>query len=272
MDKILLIKVDELIGISLEDVIKNKIFRSICKAITYPKCNLEIFKKRVNALKKVGIDSLFFEGRTQIGNICVLGKGTNSIVIKAFYKGEITVLKVLRLDSPRNNLDMEARLLKLVSSEYRDYRIVPKIYLNSDWYLVMEHISGKNINDFLNDDVYIMSKEEIKKLLTKIFFKAYLLDRLRIDHTELSRAKSHIIIEEDTYEPLFIDFESAKIKRKPHNLTSVVQAILIRHPSSEYLRDILSVSHHKIIKFLKTYSPTIEQEIFMYRLENFLKN
>jgi len=69
----------------------------------------------MNELKKLKISKIAFEGSTRIGNLQILGKGYVGVVVLAKQKTKTVALKIRRLDSQRNHMNDEAKLLKLAN-------------------------------------------------------------------------------------------------------------------------------------------------------------
>lgn len=181
---------------------------------------MEIFLQRIQELFSIGIEKFVFEGDTQICNYKILGKGTNSLVIKCVYRSKDAVVKILRLDSNRTSLELEADILKRIES----LGLAPKIYVYREWFIVEEYIHGesfikytKRLPNISIRDVYLVIKD--------LLCKAIILDNVRVDHGELSRPKKHIVISPNN-KVFFIDFESASTSRNPKNLTSILQYLL----------------------------------------------
>ena len=257
MDKILVITIDEILS---ENVNAINVSRDLIRIFTYPRIDPDLFKLKISDLLKIGIEALVFDGSTQIGKLRILGKGTNSLVIKVIYNGSLAVLKILRLDASRQTLTLEAFIIKKILNAYKDIQIVPKLYKSSDWYLITEYIEGETLFDFLSKTIFEIDKEEIASIIRKMLYKAYLLDKIKIDHGELSRPKSHVIIREHDDEPIFIDFESAKIKERPRNFSSLAQAIFVRHPSSEYLRSLFNLDLENMRKLMSLYNSVRDED------------
>jgi len=256
-----LINLEEIIG-----NIKNDSKNDIVRIITYPFIDLNIFYKRMEALLEKGIRAIILDGKVQIGRYYVMGKGTNSIVLKGLYKDNIIVIKLLRLDASRNSLSFEAEVLKKIYNSYLHHKLVPEIIDHTEWMIILEYLDGVSIFDFLNDDIFYLDKAEISRALYLTLYKAFLLDKIYIDHGELSRPKSHILYVEPDYDPVFIDFESARYKESPKNFSSIIQAIFVRHPSSEYLRDIYNLNLEKIRRYIYIYNKSRSEETVNYIL------
>lgn len=234
------------------------------RLVSYPKADWKIFRKRIDWMLKHGVKAIILDGPIQIGKYHVMGKGTNSIVIKGLYGDEIVVVKILRLDASRDTLTFEAEIIRRIISTFSNIKLVPRLMEYTDWIIIQEYIEGVNIFDFLNEEIYHLDKETISRALSKVLYKGFLFDKINIDHGELSRPKSHVIFTEPDYEPVFIDFESAKYKKRPRNFSSLIQAIFIRHPSSKYLCELYDLDIDKIRKFVSIYNKSRTEEIVEY--------
>jgi len=235
----------------------------ICKLIYYPDGDLNICLDRLKKLEDIGITALILEGDVFVDKYYVLGKGTNSIVIKVFHSNEMKVIKLLRSDASRNTLENEASILKYINSseEDRKFHLVPKIYDYHDWYLLLEYIDGIPISDYLSYELYELNLNDVKSLIYKLLLKCHLLDLLHVDHGELSNPYRHILIAEPL-DPVIIDFESASRVRKVKNLTSILQFLLISSTASGYIRELLNINLEPIFPILKRYKRNPSHELF----------
>ncbi len=226
----------------------------ICKLIYYPDGDLNICLDRLRKLGEIGVTALILEGDVFVDKYYILGKGTNSIVIKVFHDDEVKVIKLLRSDASRNTLENEASILKYINSseEDRRFHLVPEIYDYHDWYLLLEYIDGIPINDYLSYELYELDLNGVKSLIYKLLLKCHLLDLLHVDHGELSNPYRHILITEPL-DPVIIDFESASRVRKVKNLTSILQFLLISSTASGYIREILEVDLNLVLPILRRY-------------------
>jgi putative serine/threonine protein kinase len=66
----------------------------------------------------------------------------------------------------------------------------------------------------------------------------YRLDGISLDHGELSQAPKNVLINENGA-PRIVDFESASDKRRPSNVTSIAQYLLIGGGPAKRIRAIL---------------------------------
>jgi len=242
----------------------DRIDKEFVRIITYPRADWVLFRKRIDALLEKGIRAVILDGPVQIGRFHIMGKGTNSIVIKGLYNDDVVVVKLLRMDSSRDSLSLEAEIIKKILDAYPRDKLVPKLIGSNDWMIIQEYIQGVNMFDFLSDEIYHLGMKDVSRALSRVLYKGFLLDKLNIDHGELSRPKSHVIFMEPEFEPVFIDFESAKYRENPRNFSSLIQAIFIRHPSSEYLCELYNLNLEKIRRFVSIYNESRTEDTVKY--------
>lgn len=252
----------------------------ISTLLCYPKFDSRIYDERIKELENLNIDTIETTGKTIIRGINVLGKGYTSIVLKVKRKNETFALKIKRTDSPRINNKDEIFFLKKANS----INIGPKLIDYTENFLLMEYIDGINIREYFNNlnllnasthypentGYFDKDKEhfvdirsinlEVKKILKEILFQCYSLDRIHLDHGELSYIDNHVIVEKN-HKIKIIDFESASLIRKTINLSSVVHSLLLFGPISQSIKEIIKLPEkNEIIKLVKKYKqrPSLE--------------
>ncbi len=203
------------------------------------RCSEKVFRERISILEKLGITSLIEEGRDLFG-YRVLGKGYSSIIVLGNHKehGKV-VVKIRRLDSRRPSLEYEGMIMDYLSPTL----IPPLIYSYSRDLIVMEHIDCPSVTDTIkqvNSDLY--------KILSRIFASLYLIDVLAVDHGELNRPSSHMYICPDK-QVRIIDWESARLSFRPHNLTMFASYFFFRSK----LIELGEVITKKLLRILKLY-------------------
>ena len=161
------------------------------------------------------LEDLGFEG------VRPYSKGTTSLVFLGTLDDRKVVVKLQRPDSPRNNFEREAEILKAIEP----FEITPPLLFAGTFeelpYLVREFAEGEPI-------IYA---EIEKRHLFEIAEKTALLDKLGLDHGQIQGGK-HIIVGERVY---IIDFEKANW-RKSNNLTSAFSMLFVgRNSISERL-------------------------------------
>src|SRR6267378_3092264 len=91
--------------------------------------------------------------------------------------------------------------------------------------------------------------------------QCFTLDRIWLDHGELSHAHKNVLVTSEY--PVIIDFESASLKRKPNNLTSIIQYLFIAGRVSRILREITSCDNEKnLIESLTRYKRSMTRDEF----------
>ncbi|RLG58468.1 hypothetical protein DRN86_05570 [Candidatus Geothermarchaeota archaeon] len=241
----------------IDDLIKGERF---IKVISYPKGDLAYAKDIVEQLKLLKIAYICFEGEKKIDNLRILGKGTTSIVLKAIKDdGTVVAVKILRSDANRVSLMEEAKMLKMAN----DVGVGPKLIGITKRVLVMEYVIGKPILEVLKEIFMRRDTNKLLELIKDLLLQAFKLDRIGLDHGELSHADKHIYFSEKDGKAIIIDFESASSKRRPSNLTSLFQYLVIRNPYSGHVREVLGLKDLSyIFKLLRRYKKEISKKNF----------
>jgi Predicted Ser/Thr protein kinase len=223
------------------------------KILCYPKFNEEEFKKRLEEFHSLGIEDILSDGKIKINDFKILGKGTNSLAVKAIYKGQIVALKIRRTDSSRVTLEEEARILSKVNK----FNIGPKLLNFTQNFLVLEFIEGNFIEEFLTCE----NLNQVKNVLLKLLIQCRILDIIKIDHGELSRATKHVIITKNG-DVKIIDFETASERRKANNLTSIISYLFLRPEDPFKLRERLGINIDDLKYLLRDIKKNNSEEIF----------
>ena len=218
--------------------------------LAYPRPDEAVLRDRLRQLKELGITHVEFCGRKSIGKLNVLGKGHVGVVLAARTKSGLKVaLKVRRVDADREDLGHEAEMLKLANS----VGVGPKLLAHTSDIIVMEFIEGQHLPEWLSAGP---SKEQVLDVLRKLFVKCWKLDQIGLDHGELSRAHSHVLVEPkglSVFEPRLVDFESASTERRPSNLTSICQYVFIGGLSGLVARILGLPDREELIRALRAY-------------------
>src|SRR5438445_12942439 len=113
----------------------------------YPRSTKRELTKRLGELKKLGIKTVSFEGRTILNNIPVLGKGYVGVVVLSRQGKREMALKIRRIDSSRQDMENEAKLLKLANK----VNVGPKLVDSSKNFIIMDYLEGKKIIDWVKE-------------------------------------------------------------------------------------------------------------------------
>lgn len=217
------------------------------KKFCYPESRIE---KKISDCLNI-VDALLMTGY-DLGSLILIDKGTDSVVF--FYEKTNVLFKIKRLDSNKN-LSREGLILYYLNHNTQT-EIVPKIYMFNNYFIAMKYVDGIKIKDLKKAG---LNNHVLKSIVCKILLKAILLDELKVNHGQLSRAYEHIIIRIHDYEPIFIDFGDSSFTDRTKNLTSIWsflynQGLLsVLKLNQDYLELAKELKHRNrtLISFLK---------------------
>jgi putative serine/threonine protein kinase len=79
------------------------------------------------------------------------------------------------------------------------------------------------------------------------------LDRIGLDHGELSHAPKHVIVNDED-KPVIVDFESASLNRRPSNVTSICQFLFLGgEPAGILARTLGATDREMVLEALRRY-------------------
>jgi len=227
------------------------------KVIGFPASTKKQVQLRISQMKKLEIDSISFQGDLKLGTINVLGKGYVGIVVLAKRKQKIVAVKIRRTDSQRKEMRNEAKLLQIANS----IDVGPALITSSKNFLIMEYLDGKKIGIWIKELKGKGSTKRLKTTIKKILEDCYNLDRIGLDHGELSNIGKHAIIGKS--KTTIIDFESSSTKRRVSNVTSATQGMFIGSGISKIIKNIYKIPpREKIIDALREYKKDSSRENF----------
>jgi len=218
----------------------------------YPKSSRDELESRVNELKSIGVQGILFEGNSKIGKLDVLGKGCVSVVVKAVIDDQIVALKIRRLDADRESMEREAEMLKIANS----VGVGPKHIGSSKNCVLMDLANGIKIIDLIMK--MDNKKSEIKSVALDVLEQCYKLDKIGLDHGELSNLNKHVIVGDAV---TIIDFESASVKRRVANVTAATQCLFIGSAIARKVCKLLKIgARDEIIRSLREYKSDKSKE------------
>jgi len=228
--------------------------------ICYPRPSGAELKKRLKELQRLGVKSLEFAGEKEAFSISVLGKGCVGIVTIAHRNGEKAALKIRRVDADRSRMQQEAKMLRKANM----VRVGPRLLAVSKNFLLMQFIDGDLLPKWLEKR---REKVLLRRVLREVLEQCWRLDKAGLDHGELSHAPKHIIIDRNG-RPFIVDFETASIKRKASNVTSICQFLFISGLVAEKVDEKLGgKGRDAIIEALRCYKNDKTRENFEHVLE-----
>lgn len=233
--------------------------------LTYPRISLRLARARIKQLEKLGVSEIRFEGHVKIGRLGILGLGTVGIVVKALTEYGICALKIRRTDANRPDMAQEVRITRLANN----VQIGPEVYSHTRDMITMKYLDAKEIGEWLENLKGVGRRDQVRETVHSLLNQCRKLDIMGIDHGQLSNLRKHAVMAEG--KPWLIDFESASTKRKPRNVTTAAQYLLIGgylSPMmrralgvgdtgallvllSNYKRDLSDYSYSKILEFLR---------------------
>ena len=215
--------------------------KTYSQVITYPNYDIKETRNRIKELNKLKINTLIFEGDIQFGSIHILGKGHESVVVKAKFDDKIFALKIRRTDSSRSNVNNEVEYLRLANS----INVGPQLKNYTDNMILMEFIPDITLANWIQNLSGNTSTINLKKTIRDLLYQCRKLDRIGLDHGELSNLFKHVFVGEKIS---ILDFESSSISRRVKNVSSAVQWLFIGGPFSHKVRDFLHISDIDDIK------------------------
>jgi len=233
------------------------------RVLCYPKYDLAELKNRVDELNKLGVKAIEFSGEKTVSNLSVLGKGCVGIVVVAYTEKGKVAMKIRRMDADRSEMRHEVEMLK----EANTVRVGPRLLEASENFLLMEVIKGSLLFRWISMLKGRGTKSRIQKVLRDILEQCWRLDKIDLDHGELSKAPKHIIIDEED-KPHIVDFETASINRRVSNVTSICQYLFIGSEVAEIVkRKLADIDRKQLILALRKYKENPSREHFEEILE-----
>jgi len=214
------------------------------QVVTYPHVSIREARSRTRQLKQLGVTELVFEGHARVGRLGILGLGTVGIVVKALAGGRLCALKIRRTDANRPNMDEEVRIATLANR----IGVGPEIYSHTKDMIVMKLLESEEIADWVRGLRGRGRREDARGMLHSLLNQCRKLDIMGVDHGQLSNLRKHAVVAEG--KPWIIDFESAGTERKPKNVTTATQYLLVGGGLAPMMRRILGVRDVEILKRL----------------------
>jgi putative serine/threonine protein kinase len=223
--------------------------------LTYPLFNQNTFDTRIQELSTLDINSVFSFGKVKLQKICIIGKGSVGLVTLVKYGKKNMILKIRRTDANREDMYDEVAYQSLANS----IGIGPFLLNFSENFILMEFIKGSNIVDWYTSKRTTFDR--ILKCAVSIIQQCFLLDCLKLDHGQLNRLDSHIIVSREG-RPTILDFETSSTRRRASNVTSVSQSIFLHGPLYKRLEGSIRKDREHIMKCIKDYKTDMNHEKF----------
>jgi putative serine/threonine protein kinase len=214
--------------------------------ICWPVYSEEEAEDRLRQLRGLGVEAVALGGRHGVLGHMVLGKGHVGVVLRTRWRGLEAALKSRRTDADRPTLMDEAEHLQRAN----EAGVGPRLYAHSRDFIVMELIDGLYLGEWVK--AYQGPSEGLRRVLATLLHQARGLDRVGLDHGELTRVRRHFIVASDG--PRIIDFESASLNRRTQNVTATVQSMFLSPGFSSLLRGLMPLpDRDKLVQALTEY-------------------
>jgi len=240
--------------VTLEELKEKKYAQVIC----YPNYSQEELKIRLEEMKRLNIRALEFVGEKKILDLPVLGKGCVSIVVLAHTNFGKAALKIRRTDADRSSMRHESEMLQMANS----VSVGPKLLGSTKNILMIEFIKGLLLPKWIKKVKEAESEARIRKVLKDVMEQCWRLDKIGLDHGELSHASKHILVtpRDKAY---IIDFETASTNRRASNVTSICQYLFLQSEVSIVVKEKLGqIEKERLIEALRNYKKKPRKENF----------
>ncbi|MEM0348997.1 MAG: RIO1 family regulatory kinase/ATPase [Candidatus Caldarchaeum sp.] len=168
----------------------------------------------------------------------LLGKGGRGMVFLGLVDDVCVAVKVVRTDAAVPTVVQEAMHLGKANT----VDVGPRLLNHSQHVIIMEYVEGETLAQFIKAN----NRAEIAEIVGKILDQAHLLDKIHLDHGQLSNSSDHVIIS-PRGKATIIDFSHSSQQRKPRNVTSFT-SYLIRTILRERKNDPTLLTHLKQYK------------------------
>lgn len=213
--------------------------------LAYPSGDEDVLAHRWAELQIFGIEAIYSYGAKTLAGLEILGVGYCGVVLRVRHRGQDRVLKVLREPAPQTSLHKEANMLLRANA----MNVGPQYIAHSDHFLLMDYIDGPMLVDWLQEK---QSAETIDGLVSQLIHQAYQLDQAGVDHGDLRCITAHALV--PSAGPVLIDFSGASLDRRPANVTTLVQGLLISTQIAQMLRPWFPQVHkQELIQHLRRY-------------------
>ena len=212
--------------------------KDLCMILCYPIDDSMCCSNRLQELAVLGVRNVYSFGNVVFGkNLRVVGKGHAAVVVLAKHvNSDFVALKIRRVDSKRDSLEGEAKILEKV------YGIgySPKLVAYSRNFIVREYIDGSTLEGIIkNFDV-----NSIRKAIASLVKASFEMDRTGVDILEISNPTRQVVYMcNDVNKPFFIDFESARQHPNPSNIPRIASFIIRNRPILNIDVDESTITH-----------------------------
>jgi putative serine/threonine protein kinase len=223
--------------------------------VSYPRFSEAEYSQRIAEMKSLGVQALMLgNGRSTVNGHSICGKGCVGVVLRARTLKGVVALKIRRVDADRVSMEREASFHRMANGAG-----VGPLYLgHTENLMMMEFIGGQSIIDW----VVSSTKDHFRRVARSILDQCFSLDKIGLDHGELSRLGRHVIVSGGG-DACIIDFESASTSRRTSNVTSAVQSLVLYGSVAARAKKIhAQIDTERTIALLRKYKETRTKESY----------
>ncbi|MCL2032142.1 MAG: hypothetical protein FWG96_02590 [Methanomassiliicoccaceae archaeon] len=214
---------NQAVKLPIEDLNREPYVSLLC----YPYADPQEADRRIAELRGIGVTAVEFKGNVLAAGLPVVGKGHEGVVVTAYADGERLALKVRRADSIRRDPFHEAEMLRKANG----IGVGPRFKAVTGNFLLSQLIDGGRLAEWMECN---MEKAAFRRVLEDLLEQCWRLDEAGLDHGELSNAPRHILAD-GSGKPFIVDFETASVRRRTSNVTSVCQYLFLGNSDARML-------------------------------------
>ena len=207
------------------------------RLLAFPQTEPETIAQRVHWLQAQDVTAVYNFGPKQIDGFQGLGLGYGGLVLLVQQGERQLALKLRRTDGPQASFRGEAEAIATANR----FRIGPKLISHNDDCLLMEYLPGPKFIDWLHSPAATF--EPTWAIIQQLLNQAFCLDQAGLDHGDLRCVTEHVHIEKTepgdrfALRPVVIDFGKASWDRRPANVTTLTQGLLISTTIARNIRE-----------------------------------
>ncbi|MEM1240549.1 MAG: serine/threonine protein kinase [Cyanobacteria bacterium P01_H01_bin.26] len=198
------------------------------------------------------VQGVYAFGPKQAQGINILGLGYCGLVLLVWggQPAQILALKIRRTNAPQPTLRAEGNALQLANG----VGVGPQLVSCTDNFLLMQYVDGPRLVDWLRQP-----PDQMRPTLRHLIEQAHRLDRLGLDHGALRCVTDHALV--TPHGPVLIDFSGASQTRRPANITTLLQGLLISTQIAGLMAPHFAhVTRDGLIQHLRDYKQSPSQQ------------
>lgn len=179
-------------------------------------------------------------------------EGKHGIIYTGMKDGVKVAVKTGKDEIHVDSSIREAKMLEFLNP----HGIGPKMLKAGKGYVMYEFVEGVYFDDWQKS----CTKDQMVRIMKKLFLKCYALDKLGIRKNEFTRPTTNVIVMKGNI-PKLIDFERALFSSRPGNVNQLAQFYTMHHRrdlkdgfidlAKQYKKDYSQKSFDAILNYLE---------------------